>query len=505
MRRLRLLWRLWRLRSHNPRIRVAACKSLGELGDLRAVEPLLARVQDADRDVCCAAQGALVELGPKAVEPLIAALSHGDLRESKSACQLLAIIGDARAVEPLIARLDDRDADMRRWVCRALGQLRDVRAVEPLVGALEGRDANVRQAAVEALGKIADPRAAAFLVPFLSFGDPELSRTAADALACIGAPAASALVPALWSAEKKVNAAVGQLLERIGWTPADVRQRAALHVAHRRWGEAERMRAVAVPFLIQAFDEGTSPVEDREAIQGAIAAGGAEAARSLLGRLRRPFPPDRGRPLIETLACIDDPASVEQAVDIFDRGPDASKIAADVLGRPEYRGSRLRAEFVNRLVLRLSQPQHAAWAAQLLTDLGWTPATMPERLSFAIAVKDWDTVKSQSTAGADLLVRVVRVPYRDFAQSEALRCLADILKEHGPELPEGTLNAIVAMEDQHIRRFGIDQDDYSSYEYTEDVSFAEVRALAEAALKSPQRSRIAFEAHREPDEGLGPR
>jgi hypothetical protein len=92
------------------------------LADARAVEPLIARLCDANSLVCWAA------------------------------CQALGKLGDARAVEPLIGRLGDGDALVRQAACWALGRLGDERAVEPLLGCLVDVAVEVRRAAYRVLG-----------------------------------------------------------------------------------------------------------------------------------------------------------------------------------------------------------------------------------------------------------------------------------------------------------------------------------------------------------------
>ena len=89
-------------------VRVNAARALGELGDPRAVEPLVAMLQNKQHFVA---------------EPL-------------------ARLGDPRAVEPLIAALGE---DRYGGVARALGMLRDPRAVGPSSapsGAVSGRSSN---------------------------------------------------------------------------------------------------------------------------------------------------------------------------------------------------------------------------------------------------------------------------------------------------------------------------------------------------------------------------
>lgn len=63
----------------------------------------------------------------------------------------LGEIGDARAVEPLIAALKDEDKTMRNVSVIALGRIGDAQAVQPLIAALEDTDKSLRSAAARAL------------------------------------------------------------------------------------------------------------------------------------------------------------------------------------------------------------------------------------------------------------------------------------------------------------------------------------------------------------------
>ena len=77
----------------------------------------------------------------------------------KAAAQVLGEIGDVRAVEPLIVALKNKHEDLRKTAAEALGKIGDARAVEPLRVALKDEDRDVRKAAAKALGKIGDARA----------------------------------------------------------------------------------------------------------------------------------------------------------------------------------------------------------------------------------------------------------------------------------------------------------------------------------------------------------
>ena len=65
---------------------------------------------------------ALAAIGAPAVEPLLATLKDVRLRED--AAHALGHIRDARAVEPLIALLEDKEWTMRREAVQALSEIK---------------------------------------------------------------------------------------------------------------------------------------------------------------------------------------------------------------------------------------------------------------------------------------------------------------------------------------------------------------------------------------------
>ena len=226
------------------RVRHAACRALGQLGDLRAVELLIARLGDGDPDVREAAYEALVQIGEPAVERLIRALGYWESWVRKAACEALGRIGKP-AVEPLIRALGDRDSWVRKAACEALealgeGRLAravlgaleeeekarnelallakegDTRAVEPLIKALEDEKWPVRKAACEALGRIGDPRAVKPLIKALGDWESWVRKAACKALGRIGKPAVEPLIRALGDGNSDVREAACEALVQIG-------------------------------------------------------------------------------------------------------------------------------------------------------------------------------------------------------------------------------------------------------------------------------------------------
>lgn len=184
-----------------------------------------------------AAIKALASCGQQAVGQLITVLeetrSPGTIT---GVARVLEEIGDRRAVEPLLSWLSGRGwvwegsdgqatGDAARWVLSALGRLSDRRATsaivdilsdgiihlgvfaaaesalrdlrdpgatEPLIRLLGSDNLNVREAAAGVLGEIKDERAVAPLVPLLQDEYDQVQEAAADALERIGGPEAEA-------------------------------------------------------------------------------------------------------------------------------------------------------------------------------------------------------------------------------------------------------------------------------------------------------------------------
>jgi len=91
----------------------------------------------------------------KNMKGLIKTLKYNDHYVRGFAADALGEIGDSRAVEPLINALKDPFSDVQYYATRALGEIGDKRAVEPLTKALKYKDSGVRMRAAEALEMIA--------------------------------------------------------------------------------------------------------------------------------------------------------------------------------------------------------------------------------------------------------------------------------------------------------------------------------------------------------------
>ncbi|WP_342676625.1 HEAT repeat domain-containing protein [Methanofollis sp. UBA420] len=77
-------------------------------------------------------------------------LTHERPEYRWGAADVLGRLGDERAVEPLIAAMDDPDPRVRKKAAWALGQLGDMRGQRPLLAAMRDVDEDVREIAEEA-------------------------------------------------------------------------------------------------------------------------------------------------------------------------------------------------------------------------------------------------------------------------------------------------------------------------------------------------------------------
>jgi HEAT repeat protein len=127
------------LKHNDWKVRRDAAAALGVLRDPLAVEALLVTLNDADVEVSVAAAVALGQIGDeRAVDPLIGALK-GKPPMRRAAIKALGKIGDASAVEPLIAMLEPHHEPMCEDAAVALGEIGDQRAIPFLLAAIKDK------------------------------------------------------------------------------------------------------------------------------------------------------------------------------------------------------------------------------------------------------------------------------------------------------------------------------------------------------------------------------
>jgi hypothetical protein len=209
------------LAHEDPKVREQAARALGDIGDPRATEPLIAATRDEKRQVADSAMWALGGVDDlRAVEALVPLACEGKER----AAWALGRIG-APAVEPLLAALDRGSLYARKRMIRQLGKIGDVRAVEPLIAMLGDRNAS----------------------------------DARDALVELGDPAVEHLVKLLRSPEESRRSLASSALQELRWAPVGPDE-AAFWIARKDVERIEEIDAgVAGELLIEAADWNWAP------------------------------------------------------------------------------------------------------------------------------------------------------------------------------------------------------------------------------------------------------
>jgi len=174
------------LNDADPEVRHAAAVGLGRIHDSRATLPLIARLKSDDGatdDVRNAVASALGRIhDTHGTEPLIALLKDANENVRNTAAAALGQGDDPRAIAILIDLLKSSDAEVRFLAGYALSQSRDECATEPLLTLLKDKDAIQRSYGASFLGSIHDPRATEPLIALLKDTDADVRLSAAFAL-----------------------------------------------------------------------------------------------------------------------------------------------------------------------------------------------------------------------------------------------------------------------------------------------------------------------------------
>ena len=216
-----------------------ATEALGMIGDKHAIDVLIELLHQEDFSDRSPARNALVEVGPPAVEPLVAALQGTDTSLHGPAVRILGLIGDKRAAAPLTAALrtplsseaakalDALNAPPTEgldlaWYLVAQGDYKGAAAVgpvaaEPLAVAVQRNPRSAdTPAMVEALVTVGEP-AVAPLIPVLSHENSRCRAYAAEALARIGDErGVVGLVAALQEKDWRIRLRAAEALGGIG-------------------------------------------------------------------------------------------------------------------------------------------------------------------------------------------------------------------------------------------------------------------------------------------------
>ncbi|HEX2909510.1 MAG TPA: HEAT repeat domain-containing protein [Chloroflexia bacterium] len=155
------------LNDRNARVVCAVAMALADIGDARAVEPLLEVLKRADYGLQNMLGNALVRFGKMVIAPVLKLLDEPDENTRAEAVSILSSFHDCSVISCLLALLNDKDISVRRLAAYGLGNLQVNEAVLPLIPLLKDEDEDVRWVVAAALGKISDKQAVVPLVESL--------------------------------------------------------------------------------------------------------------------------------------------------------------------------------------------------------------------------------------------------------------------------------------------------------------------------------------------------
>ncbi len=165
-------------------VRYLAAQALGEMGDERAIAPLLEALQDESVPVRYAAAESLGHYhDSQAVRALLDALNDGNEFVRSAVAHALGQTGNDEAIDALLATLEDGSEVVRYTASEALGRLPDKTVVDKLARRLESASSSLKQSLIEALGsRLEDPRAFQLVRDALRDPDPDVRFRASIAL-----------------------------------------------------------------------------------------------------------------------------------------------------------------------------------------------------------------------------------------------------------------------------------------------------------------------------------
>jgi len=160
------------LKNNDWNVRLAAVEKLSNRKDENAIDLLIyvTEMRDEYWPVKIKAITLLGDSGnPRAIESLLATFNDSFMNwecpsiKSYAAAALGNFKEDSRVVEALIEGVDDRELLTREASIQSLGKIGNPKAVQPLLRVLSDKSVTIRLSAVKSLEQIGDPQAIPYL------------------------------------------------------------------------------------------------------------------------------------------------------------------------------------------------------------------------------------------------------------------------------------------------------------------------------------------------------
>lgn len=279
--------------SGKKELRVAALRSLGQVGDAACLDTLVANAADADADIAAAARSALVEIAdPKVNDALVSRLAKAD---AKSYPVLIEAIGERRidAGPTLVAALDHPSAAVRAAALTALGNTITAAKLPLLVAAaVKPKRAEDEAVALRALQtacvRMPDREAcAATLADAIDAGNVATKVSLLPVIAAVGGTRSLATVhAAAKSSDDKLQDAATRLLGE--WSTIDA---APVLLDLTKSAPGEKYRTRALRGYIRIARQFVMPDSQRmEMCQQILAATNAKAERGMVLEVLKRYP-----------------------------------------------------------------------------------------------------------------------------------------------------------------------------------------------------------------------
>lgn len=175
-------------------------RALGDIGDVKAIAPLMERYRTADSDLqdrIAKALGAIATAQANTPQPVIESLSayttDADANVRRVSLQTLGEMAHPATLPLLTPAAQDAESSVRQVALWALGKTADPQVIPTLSAALQDGDAAVREAVVKGLSNINDPQVVGLLIGALQDTEVAIQRGAIDGLGQLNA--ASAVEP----------------------------------------------------------------------------------------------------------------------------------------------------------------------------------------------------------------------------------------------------------------------------------------------------------------------
>lgn len=203
------------LKKSDSELKVSIISALGNIGDIKIIPEIIKYMSHRDERICQAASDVMVKFSDQAVLYLLNALGEESYNLRKYASKSLVKIGDS-VVDQVAFLLNDPNPDKSFWAARTLGEIGE-KAVEPLGEMLGSGDIDVRLMVLNTLGKTGAEDSIAEILNCLQDEYWSVRKAAAKALGNIGSDKAlEGLITALLDEDEILRGLAAEAIGKIG-------------------------------------------------------------------------------------------------------------------------------------------------------------------------------------------------------------------------------------------------------------------------------------------------